>query len=75
MFSDVVKLAPLFVQSRAARKSKVDAATVEARQNFLKSGFPDSLKKLVDMQRRYVIQKIGRNVNNKILYKYLCFPL
>jgi hypothetical protein len=53
-----VKLAPLFVQSKAARKSKVDAATVEARQNFLNSGFPDSLKKLVDMQRRYVIQKI-----------------
>jgi hypothetical protein len=57
MLSDVVKLAPLFVQSRVARKSKVDAATVAARQNFLKSGFPDSVKKLVDMQRMYVIQE------------------
>jgi hypothetical protein len=60
MLSDVVKLAPLFVRSRGVRKPKVDAATVEARQNFLKSGFPDSVKKLVDMQRRYVVQKSNK---------------
>jgi hypothetical protein len=31
------------------------------------------LKKLVDMQRRYVIQKTWQNINNEVLYKYLCF--
>jgi hypothetical protein len=47
-----VKLAPLFL-----RKPKTDPAVVEARRNFLKSGVPDSVKKLVDIQRRSVIHK------------------
>jgi hypothetical protein len=51
MLSDV-KLAPLFL-----RKPKADPAIVEARRNFLKSGVPDSVKKLVDMQRMYVLHK------------------
>jgi hypothetical protein len=45
-----VKLAPLFVRSKGAAKPKVDPAVLEARQNFLKSGVPESVKKLVDMQ-------------------------
>ncbi|PNF27779.1 hypothetical protein B7P43_G09230 [Cryptotermes secundus] len=41
-----MKLAPLFL-----RKPKTDPAVVEARRNFLKSGVPDSVKKLADIQR------------------------
>jgi hypothetical protein len=54
MFSAIVKLAPLFVRSKGAPKPKVDPAIVEARWNFLKSGIPETMKKLVDMQRRYM---------------------
>ncbi|XP_069701498.1 enhanced level of genomic instability 1 isoform X2 [Periplaneta americana] len=46
-----VKLAPVFIRSKAVPKPKVDPAVVQARQNFLKSGIPESVKKLVDMQR------------------------
>jgi hypothetical protein len=57
MFSAVVKLAPLFLQSKGAPKPRVDPAIVKARQNFLKSGVPESVKKMVDLQRRYVFWK------------------
>lgn len=47
-----MKLAPLFL-----RKPKTDPAIVEARRNFLKSGVPDSVKKLADIQRRSLTHK------------------
>ena len=50
IFSDTVKLAPLFV--RKLPKPKLDPAIVEARKNFLKSGVPEPVKKFVDLQRR-----------------------
>ncbi|XP_063232870.1 uncharacterized protein LOC134536819 isoform X2 [Bacillus rossius redtenbacheri] len=48
-----VKLAPLFLQERTNRKSKPDPAVIEARKNFLMSGVPDAVQKMIKIQKSF----------------------